>query len=59
MSADQARNELWIPGGEEFSERGPNFPNYVQHIPRRAKNFRSGEDRPVIPGFGPAADLWV
>jgi len=27
-------------GGEEFSERGTNFLNYVQHIfPRGAKNF--------------------
>jgi len=47
-------------GGGEFSERGPIFLNYVQHIlPRGAKNFRRGEDPPVIPGFGPAADLWV
>ena len=30
-SAHQARNQLGTPGGnEEFSERGPNFLNYVQ-----------------------------
>jgi len=38
----QARNQLGTPGGEEFSEKGPNFfnffkpcplvLNYVQHI---------------------------
>jgi len=28
----QARYQLGSPGGEEFSERRPNFLNYVQHI---------------------------
>jgi len=34
----QARNQLGTPGGEEFSEKGPNFKlraivsHYVQHI---------------------------
>jgi len=28
----KARNQLGTPGGEEFSERDPNFLNYVQQI---------------------------
>jgi len=29
---NQARNQLGTQGGEEFSERGPKFLNYVQYF---------------------------
>jgi len=41
---------LGYQGGEEFSERGPNFLNYVQHIfSGGAKNFARGRSPP---GYG-------
>ena len=42
-------------GGEEFSERGPNFLNCVQHIfPRGAQNFAGGVSPPSYgPGQNP------
>jgi len=40
-------------GGEEFSEKGPNFLNYVQHIfPGVLKNFPKG-------GFVLPAPPWL
>ena len=39
---------LGAQGGEELSERGANFLNYVQHI------FPGGEKPPAPPSYGPA-----
>jgi len=59
MIYSQARNQLGTQGRDEFSERGPNFLNYVQHIfPWEAKNFlgcRSTTLRP--PNYGPEYSL--
>jgi len=47
----QARNQLGTPwgGGEEFSDSGANFSNYVQYIfPGQAKIFLGGDSPPWL-----------
>ena len=62
---DQARNQLGTPGGgEEFSERSPNFSNYVQYFStmlniflQREKRFAGGGF--ATPGYGPGCDSYA
>jgi len=50
LTLRQARNQLGTPGGEEFSERGPNFLNYVQNIfPGAGEIFSRGASPPCTP----------
>jgi len=39
---DQARNQLGTAGGAKFSERGPNFLNYVQYFQTMSNTFFPG-----------------
>jgi len=41
----QACNQLGTPGGKEFSERGPNFLNYVQSFQTMSNIFLQGEGK--------------
>jgi len=38
--------------GKEFSERGPNFFNYVQYLPTVSNTF-SRRAKEILGGFGP------
>jgi len=54
MHQKQARNQLGTPGGgEEFSERGPNFVNYVQHIFSGGRKKFQGVSTPCGPSLRP------
>jgi len=49
----QARNQLGTQGGEVFSEKGPNFLNYVQYV------FPVGGRKVFLGEVSPACTLLV
>jgi len=54
----QARNQLGAPGGAEFSERSPNFLNYVQHIFLGSAKNILGVLRPYVTGLAKPPKAW-